>query len=76
MSNISGKNVIAGLEAKAFNQGSDARIAGQEEYTNPYSSGLLKSAWRSGWRDVHFYFGYAAVRRISRELPLLKKVPL
>lgn len=47
------------VRAKAFNEGSDARIAG-----DPFDSCAYKRKtmawynWRWGWMDVHRYFGW------------------
>lgn len=44
--------------AKAFNKGSDARIAGRSLMTNPYPvEGSLTDYWIQGWKDVNNNWG-------------------
>ena len=48
--------------AKAFNIGSDARIAGLPLSYNPYIvNTVLYKEWIRGWRDVHRYWGIFAL---------------
>ena len=54
----------------AFNQGSDARIAGRPLTCNPYHGECPeRSAWMRGWRDVEHYWGTRVTRRTVRPLP-------
>lgn len=46
--------------AKAFNVGSDARIAGQPLTSNPYLDEGLAREWRHGWKDVDEHWGELA----------------
>lgn len=46
--------------AACFNQGSDARINGRAEDTNPYRPGPCAAAWRHGWRHAARLFGLEA----------------
>jgi hypothetical protein len=58
--------------AKAFNLGSDARLAGFPRTSNPFGkTDKLEWYWESGWSHVHKYWGRDArwlVRRLVRVL--------
>jgi ribosome modulation factor len=61
--------------AKAFGQGSDARLAGLTLDANPYRYcyNRLIRAWRSGWYDVEDCWGYLVRGRWPiRQLPEVK----
>lgn len=61
---------------RAFNQGSDARINGEPQTTNPYTGGGSPegSAWHRGWRDADLYWGSEVTRRTFRPLPEVKQI--
>ena len=43
---------------KAFNDGSDARIAGLTKSHNPHDAASAEyREWRRGWEDVHRFWG-------------------
>lgn len=44
----------------AFNQGSDARLAGESRLSNPYSHEFLMQEWERGWNDVDRFWGFWA----------------
>lgn len=49
---------MTGDDARAFNEGSDARLAGEPVTANPYTKreDTAYFAWRAGWRDVDHYW--------------------
>lgn len=52
------------LSARAYNKGSDARLAGAMLESNPYEAGTtLAASWRQGWQDVHERWGCAVCGR-------------
>lgn len=59
--------------AKAFNEGSDARIRGRLVIDNPYGGDVeLGNQWRAGWWDVEKYWGAWAKKPVAP----LPKVPV
>ena len=48
-----------GLHNQAFNEGCDARLAGQTALANPYAQQqhIQYRAWLMGWWDVHDHWG-------------------
>jgi hypothetical protein len=59
--------------ARAFNRGSDARLAGRSIGANPYrGDGFYADSWRRGWQDVDRYWGSWVERRWPvRPLPVV-----
>ena len=61
-------------DSKAFNQGSDARIAGHGLDWNPYfrmENAHLKYYWQAGWQDVDKYWGWR--NAYAKPLPAVMK---
>lgn len=59
--------------AKAFNEGSDARLAGWPPEDNPYPIHTVeREAWRLGWQDVDKHWGMAAKQPVKRLPPVQK----
>lgn len=56
-------------QARAFGEGSDARLAGRPASSNPYpTSGAEHYSWMWGWEDVAGHWG-EATRSWVRPLP-------
>lgn len=56
------------LEARAFNRGSDARLAGVPLNQNPYPSDTPdRTAWLRGWIDADMFWGIEV--RNAKPLP-------
>lgn len=56
--------------ARAFNLGSDARLAGQPIDANPYSRAeSYWKRWREGWQDVNLHWCAWVRHGFRRELP-------
>lgn len=60
--------------ARAFNLGSDARLAGVPLSDNDYSSDQKDEyqSWRRGWNDVHYFWGHDS-KRLYRPLPPIRE---
>jgi hypothetical protein len=68
------KVLPVGCREKAFNEGSDARIAGIPLAANPYLTGSgYYSYWRMGWKDVESNWGQDAFWPV-KPLPLVARV--
>lgn len=69
-------NASRALEsARAFGEGSDARIRGLGLEANPYSNTdkMLRVNWKLGWHDVAYHFGlWVKGRWPVKELPLVR----
>ena len=61
--------------AKAFNQGSDARIAGVPLKENRYEPATLtRDYWKKGWCHANEHWGTGCKRnRPARELPAVTR---
>lgn len=61
--------------AKAFNEGSDARIIGIPRSFNPYKEGSdMNSKWREGWNNVDIHWcDWDPMRLATHPLPPVRK---
>jgi ribosome modulation factor len=46
--------------ARAYNAGSDARLAGEAKDDNPYTDPEMRKKWLEGWDDVNSWWGIDA----------------
>lgn len=59
-------------EDLAFNQGSDARLAGKPLYTTPFDfENPCYDWWEMGWKEVDKYWGIESLGPVSK-LPEVK----
>ena len=65
MTERNGVHIEDGERARAFNLGSDARLAGVP-FTACESPCELKAMWQDGWLDVHRFWGHWSKTPVKR----------